>query len=355
MNKLIPASLTARLCTASVMAVISINALAETDYRVAFVQNGQICVTGAAKAVQCLTSDSRAKYLPVWSLDGNRIAFIEISDNPSALAIANVMDRNGSTIARIPIKAKGPGEIRSGMRDVESVEWISSNRLVVSGSVNPSSREYVIVDVGARQVVDEFISDEYRASFSADGLSYAAVAGAPHFTPRESRASTLVVNGRRLDGLVPSGIEIAGSPAWAPDGSAIAIPLRYATSRTGADSVMIWERGSGAKHLIPAPSRIRDVRWRDKELVAASMPATEGQGQLATVTQGWELPIITKPFGVSGWQPVVDPAVLSTTQEDEKLRSELRGGLVVDGGINIDIWCASCGLSNLLRRVPHNF
>jgi hypothetical protein len=350
MNKSIAVSLAVRVFATSVMVVISTDSFAQSDYRTVFVKNSQICLTGTTKVIRCLTDDNRNKSLPVWSLDGSKIAYVETGENSSALAVLHVIDRNGCAIAKIPVKAKNPGEIRSGMRYVESIEWISSNRLAVSGSVNPSSREYVIIDVSAQQVVDEFVSDEYRAGFSADGLSYAAVAGAPHFTPRESRAPALLVNGRRLEGLVPSGIEIAGPPIWAPDGSAIAIPLRYATSRAGADSVMVWERGSGTKHLITAPSRVRDIRWKDNELLATSMPENGGPG-----SQGWQLPIVTRPFSISGWQPVIDPTILNSGQRDEKLRTELRDALVVDGGINIDIWCASCGLSNLPRRVPHEY
>jgi hypothetical protein len=353
MNKMTALRLLARLFAISFVVAHSVSVLAQSDHRTVFVQNNQICLSDATNMVRCITSDNRTKYLPVWSRDGNKIAYLEAGDNSSSLATAVVIDRGGKRLAGIPIKTLDIGEIRSGMRYVDSVEWISNNRLAVSGSVNPSSREYVVINLDTVRVTDEFVSDKYRASFSADGFSYAAVSGMPHFTPKDSHAPILIVNGQRLKGVIPGSVEIAGSPAWAPDGSTIAIPLRnsFGTPNEGVDSVVFWERSSGLTHLITAPVRLRDVRWGDTGLIAATMP--DAYGQRATL--GWKLPVTAKPFGMSSWQPVADPMLLNVDKRDQKLRTQLRNSLMVDGGINIDIWCVSCGLSNLPRRVPHDY
>jgi len=355
MNKMTTLRLIARLLAVLVLIGHPASLLAQGDYRITFVKNKKICLTGPTKIARCITSDNREKYLPVWSRDGSKIAYIEVGDSSSSLATVYVIDRDGNRIAGgIPIPPISSGEIRCCMRYVESMEWISSNRLAVSGSINPSQAEYVLINVDAAEVTDDFVSDEVNASFSADGLSYAAVTGTPHFSSKEDRAPTLVVDGRKVADLVPAGTEVAGSPTWAPDGSAIALPLRNWTSDTGVDSVVVWERNSGLKYLIQAPAQTRDIRWGGKGLIATTLPEDTLPGQVAIATHGWEVPITHTPFGISGWRPVADPTLLNVQRHKTELR-ELRDSLEIDPGTDIDVWCASCGFSNLPRRVPHHY
>jgi hypothetical protein len=56
-----------------------------------------------------------------------------------------VMRTDGSLLKEIHFRPVG--EAVSGMRGVEQMEWISERRLVVSGSINPSTGEYAVIDV----------------------------------------------------------------------------------------------------------------------------------------------------------------------------------------------------------------
>src|SRR5207249_116264 len=113
----------------------------------------------------------------VWSREGDRIAFLAKGLSPSVLSTLFVIDRSGKRLAEIPLKAVGAGEVRSGMRQVESVEWVSSNRLVVSGTINPSSTEYLVVDVATGKIINEFVGDAFGAAFSPGGNSYIGATG----------------------------------------------------------------------------------------------------------------------------------------------------------------------------------
>jgi hypothetical protein len=349
--------LIARFTLVSLLAGYSLKPLAQSDYRIAFVRNKEICVTGPSKAIECLTNDNRSKFLPVWSVEGDQIAYVTIDENLSVLATLYVIDRRGKRLAEIPIKALEPGEIRSGMRQVEALEWLSGNRLVVSGTVNPSSTEYLVVNTSKLKVIDEFVVDGFGASFSPDGLSYIATTGAPHFTKKESRGPALIVDGRRLSKLVPDNTEFAGVPSWAPDGSTVAIPIRYVADSpiNGVDVVVLWQRNSGATRSVNLPSRTRDVKWNSTGLLARTTPVDGLTGQLVDeVKEGWELHIATKPFQILDWKHVDDVALLNMESKDRKLRADLRGSTEADGGINIDVWCNQCDLSKRPRRVPVN-
>jgi hypothetical protein len=324
--------------------------LAQEDYRVVFVRNKQICLTGPSKAVNCLAGDNRDKLLPVWSREGDRIAYVEIGSTPSALATLFVIDPQGKRLGEVPLKVVEKGEIRSGMRQVESLEWIAGNRLVASGSINPSSTEHLVVDTSQMKVVDELVSDGFGATFSPDGLSYIAVTGQPHFTKKESRSPSLIINSHRLPNLVPDQAEIAGAPSWAPDGSTVAIPLRYAASTSSAEVefTVLWLQDSKEKRSIVVPANTRKLAWGASGLIATTL----APGQQAGAVQVWELPIVTRPFQMSGWRLVNRLPSVDAENRGRKLTAELRGWLKMDSESGIDIWCKGCDLSGLPRRVP---
>lgn len=327
-------------------------AQARDDYRVVFIENKQICLTGPSRAVNCIAGNDREKFLPVWSREGDRIAYIEIGGTPSALATLFVIDTQSRRLGEVPLKVVEKGEIRSGMRQVESLEWISGSRLVALGSINPSSTEYLVVDTSKMKVVEEFVSDGFGATFSPDGLSYIATSGLPHFTKKESRNPSLIINGHRLQNLVPNQTEIAGAPSWAPDGSTVAVPLRYATSTSSAevDLTVLWLQDSNEKRSIMVPANTRKLEWGASGLIATTLAS----GQKAGEVQAWELPIVTKPFQMSGWRLVSRPPSVDAENMNRRLTAELRSWLKMDSGSSIDIWCKGCILSDLPRRVPKN-
>lgn len=334
-----------RLTAAWLLSSSCIVALAHGDYRAVFVRDKQICITGPSKVVSCMPGDNLDKLLPVWSREGDRIAYIEVGATPSALATLFMIDAQGKKLGEVPLKVIGDGEIRSGMRQVEAVEWLSANRLVASGSVNPSSAEYLVVDTSRMVVVDELVSEGFQAAFSPDGLSYVAGAGQPHFTKKEARRPTLIVNGRRLSHVVPDQMEIAGSPSWSPNGSAVAIPVRYATSAPDVvDQAVLWLRDSEDKRSVVLPTNTRKLGWGASGLTAA----TAGQ----QASQVWELPIVTKPFQISGWRLASQSPSANAEAKQRMLTAELRSTVHMVAGSGIDIWCKGCDLAEIPRRVP---
>ncbi len=322
---------------------------AQGQFDVLYIKAGQICLQVQSKPPNCLPGDGRAKSLPVWSHDGRRIAYIEPVGTPSALARLVVIDRTGTKLAAVPLKPIGAGEVRSGMRKVESLEWISEKLIVVSGSINPSSFEALVVDATQNAVISEIVSDSFAPTFSSKGASYVALTGQPHFTPAYSKRPRIIVDGTVIPDLVPPQMEVADAPSWAPDGNALAIPLRHLSASTSVlTTAVIWVRDSNAKRTVELPSNTVRLEWGRLGIVAS----TSTQGRQPGAADRWELPIVTKPFQLLGWRV---PAVGSSSDTQQTMRdkiSALRSTLRLENGADVDIWCSSCELSSSRRIVP---
>ena len=124
-----------------------------------FLKGSEIYSTkpGATEARQ-LTTDGLKKGLLVPSKDRRRFAFVRDAKG-SSLGDLVVMQPDGTTVREI--RFRPPEAHVSGMRFIEGLEWISDQRLVVSGSVNPSTGEYVLVDIGTGKEVGGYLTDGF--------------------------------------------------------------------------------------------------------------------------------------------------------------------------------------------------
>jgi hypothetical protein len=321
---------------------------AQANYDTVYIKAMQVCLQLASRSSSCLPPDGRAKNLPVWSHDGRRIAYIEADGQPSALAKLVVIDRRGTRLAQVPLKTVSAGEVRSGMRQVESLEWISESLVVASGSINPTSFESIVIDTTRQLVTSEVVTDAFPATFSADGLSYVALTGQPHFGVRDLKRLIVVLDGNIVPNLIPPQTEVAGAPSWAPDGTAFTVPLRYVPATSSAiDIALVWVRNSNEKRSINLPPNTMRLEWGSVGLVAV----TSSSGLQSTATTAWELPITTKPFQLSAWRMAAGSAVDLKAKVRSQL-AELRSSLRLENGVNIDVWCSSCELSAARRIVP---
>jgi hypothetical protein len=149
-----------------------------------FLKNSEVYVgtPGSGDARQ-LTDDGRAKGLLVQSKDGSRFAFVR--ESKGELADIVVMRPDGTGFREIhfrPVEANV-----SGMRGLEELAWISGQRLVAAGSVNPSTAEYAVIDTETGKEVGGYLVDGFGWEASPDGSHVAYVGYIPHFTPEASR------------------------------------------------------------------------------------------------------------------------------------------------------------------------
>lgn len=329
-------------------------AYAEPATRIATVKGKSLCLIEGTAAPNCLAPSPGDVRLPLWSKDGELVTFIENAPPSEALAILHVVDRYGQSLLSLPIKPVVAGEINSGMRAVEALQWVDSHRIAVSGSVNPSTQEVLVIDLQRDAVADEFIDDGGGVSFSPDGKHTAQLTGAPHFTPSAKRRPVLRVDGKDI--ILPSMVDAAdfGTPLWSPDSRSVAIPMK---DTTGRDVVAYWQP-QGLRILnLPVTTASKPTRpdlfWSGNTLQlrrasAATTPLRPGEKRPATkawsINPGIKTPAWTK---LADGQP--NPARAARVAKANALKL-LPADLASTPLDLADVWCQACGIEKIARR-----
>jgi len=236
----------------------------------AFLRNSEVWVRGpgSADAYQ-ITNDGIGKRLLVLSKGGDRLAFLR--DSAAEMADIVVMRTDGSLLNEIHFRPVG--EAVSGMRGVEQMEWISQRRLVVSGSINPSTGEYDVLDAETGALIKAYGTDGSTWVASPDGEHAAYLGFIGHFTPEADRRPRICLDDEC--GLGPSRgypkedvhVDFITSPEWSPDSRAVAIAAE--NYETHVRSVIVRHLG-GATVDIPFPQQAAgnpDMKWDGRSLI----------------------------------------------------------------------------------------
>lgn len=289
------------------------------------VEDNQIVAGRLGEAPMQLTQEQAHKRFPVRSKDGAQIAFIQDSPDKSALADLVVIDANGRFRASWPVGYVKPGEIRSGMRFVEELEWIDDNRIAVRGSINPSTSDYEVITVSDGSTTG-FADDGAGAAFSSDGKHVAYMTGAPHFGGE--RTPTLTIDDVPAATPFPADIEEVERPVWSDDGRSVALMARRPEEVTWMIAHADVEHGGNLlkPHSVPFSGRAV-VHWSGSLLQVQSGT----QETYAWTSGAWALV-------KQNLLPVDSRAAGAALQR--QLRAERWG----------DFWCAHCALSSLPRR-----
>ncbi len=299
--------------------------------KIAFIKNDNLFVRENGITRQ-LTNDALAKSLPLWSKDGSMLAFDRHPDlDKSALANLVVLrGDDGAQIANIevlPANERNP----ASMRFVEGLEWRDSNRIVASGSIDPSTTEYVTYTIPEGKVVDLYYDQGMGASFSPDGAHIAYVSGSPHFVPVENRDPNLQIDGKRIYPR-PGGPHVVflSQPAWAPDGNTVAIVEEaYGAQRRSAVECSL----SADCVTVALPDQMNTesftLHWDSQGLF------------LLGAGQEWTARNVGSEFVSANSNAV------SATSEIE---SEAKAAIRAAGGTEADAWCSNCPLITYPRR-----
>lgn len=308
---------------------------------------------GVAGPFVTVADDGTEKELPVWSKDGTRIAYIEKNGDAEKLSKLVVIDPQGQVMSSAKIKPVAPGEIRSGMRYVESVEWISNSKIVVAGGVNPTTTEYNIVDMSSGKTVNEFFDDGSGASFSPNGQHFAYVTGAPHFTPASYRLPTFKVDGKSVSIATQSLLEFMDVPIWSSDSNFVAVLVKYATNQSYGIAIAQSSATTATLAKLPfADSAPASVYWAGRHLYVSRKvpdphPTKNVMGQRQFLTQTYKLQEdASEPWSLLKSEKIPEDSVIKA----KELRSKMKASANIPRGSQYDFWCKTCELSVLPRR-----
>ena len=336
---------TLRLAISGLLLISSAYLHAES-VRVVSIRNNEICLGDIADAKyesdKCLTSDGTEKYLPSWSKDGTQIAFIKQVSEFKALAELVVLHADGRLVASIPIHPVEKDKVIVGMRFVEAIEWLSSTQVVVSGSVNPSTAEYVVFNVPDRSIARQFFDDGGGAAFSKDGKHVAYITGSPHFGDPKGQKPTLNIDGKEVYSFAPE-LKMRGAPVWKDDDFSIAVMAH--NDGSNADFVLVRDPASpgfAVSQLPPISKKRLRVYWGGEDLYAvpvelngAPSPGAETL-RLASSSKGWEHAgkmgeATASPLDAKAWIAAERQVVHESDQEP-------------------NFWCENCVASSALGR-----
>jgi hypothetical protein len=292
------------------------------------------------------------KSLPTWSKDGRQIAFIEETDQAVALAKLDIIDTNGTVLSSVPIKPAKAREVRSGMRFVERLQWLGDHSLAVSGTLNPSTTEYEVIDMQKRTLQREFFDDGFGAAFSPNGEHYAYVSGQPHFTPSSEAVPTLIIDDRSVFSDYGNRLQFTGTPQWSQDNRSVAAPIINPT--TGQRAVLLWHEGNANASVLGIPNSAGSSAapfWYAGALYLSSQQFRSDTGEPVltnAATDSWVL--TSTPLGVRTWLSVPAGKLPDELFRAEALRRSLAAQANTLGGRSPDFWCGACELNLLPRR-----
>lgn len=316
----------------TVLLVLSASMFAvEPEAKVAFVKNNQIFASSTSDQPKQLTYGAAAKSLPVWSRDGSKIAFLESADAKRGLGTLVVIDQSGQQVANVLIRPaeKAPSQ---GMRFVEGLEWVDKDKVAVSGSVNPSLVETLVIDLKSSAEVDDLFDDAGGPLFSPNGDHWAVETGMPHFAPEDTWRPTLTVDGHDVFPGTAAQVKFLTPTQWAGDSSAVAIVAL--DRKSGEINLAVWQVSGvlALKKLGTANANQQiELFW------------TQGAFYLNSGAQSWTLrgDVLTESAGQNPSDPL---------KEALREQSQLESMVVHAGGTDVDFWCKSCALAALPRR-----
>jgi len=152
------------------------------------------------------------------------------------------------------------------MRGVESFDWMGEQHLLLSGSLNPSTGEYVVIDVATGLTVASYYTEGSSFVPSPDGSHVAYVGLIPHFTPEDQRRPMFCLDDECLFGQPARGYQRGAThleydlpPIWAPDGSSVAMLAR--NFDTHVQSVVVRRAGGTSVEFIPPEGETGRVQF----------------------------------------------------------------------------------------------
>jgi hypothetical protein len=305
--------------------------MAQDVTKAAFESHREIFVIDPDGGVRQLTHDSIPKDLPLWSKDGTRIAWFQKQTHSLALGQLRVVDpETGETVSQANLRDPGESpQMGNDLQFIDRLEWISSDRLVASGSVNPSTEESLVVDLKSGKEIISYYDDNGGAVFSPDGNHVAYVSGAPHFVPPDAKRPEVNIDKERVFPVDGVQIRMLSNIVWSSDSEHVAFVAQQTVNQTV--SIVTCGLGSGCVQAqLTQTSPPYSIRWVGDSVM------------VATEQSSWAV--------VAGSNQVKAGAadhssVPSQSRAVDAVTRKAKQG----GGRSVDVWCRECELATQPR------
>jgi len=189
-----------------------------------------------------LTDHGAIDYMPVWSPDGQRIAFVSVRDGHQEIY---TMRPDGSDLT----------QLTRGSAHNSEPAWSPDGKTIAFRSERDGRPQvYVMQADGSAQRALTRDSTSAAPSWSADGKRIV------YSSSRGGRSNVWAMNadGTSQTQLTTSSSGHSGIPAWSPNGSTIA----FWTTRDGNDEVYVMSAdGSNARNISNNPARDTVLGW----------------------------------------------------------------------------------------------
>jgi hypothetical protein len=317
--------------------LISGTPIAPSAVKSVFVKDNEIFVATDGSQPQQITRDGIGKFLPLWSKDGSKIAFNQVIDAKRGLGELVVIDERGHQINDVLLRPPdaAPPE---GLRYVESMEWLSEDRIAISGTQNISVIETVVVDLtSGKEAVDIVNNGGKEPVFSRDGLHFAYLDGTPHFSPQQSWRPTLNIDDKPVFPKAGHRVTFLSRPQWSGGSDKLAILAKdYQTKKSSVVRSGIL------------PQKCRRSRWIMSRMIKLICFGTK-----PTCSSN---PAIALGAWINGAVVEVPREAAISPLDQAKLDAKRSEAMVHEagGGNDADFWCQSCSLAALPRKASIN-
>jgi hypothetical protein len=316
------------LSVSLLIALLKTSAAQQPTFKAAFERGHEIFVTDSSGNTAQITHDGIPKDLPLFSSDGTRLAFLQKPAQALSLVDLRIVDSSGKNIATVPVRPEN-SSTTNDLPSVDRLQWLPNDQVVVSGSLNPSTEESIILDAKTGKELNSIYDDAGGAVFSPDGIHVAYVTGSAHFMPAEDKRPIVNIDQEQV---YPKGnvkIELQSNVAWSDDSKEIS----FVAKDSGA-----------ATQLVVCPLA-RACGLLDLSQAAPPFTVSWSGMQILLNSAGKTLSIDPKMGQITPFTP---PPAKAAEQESLRLRIEN------EGGRSIDVWCDGCTPSSSRRKTRTN-
>lgn len=336
---------------------------ADAPDSVAVIDNELVVVSADGRAAQ-LTLDGVAKSDPVFSPDGNYIAFLEPVDRRQGVGQIVIIDRLGHEVRRLNVQPpnalipqpsmqfRKPGA-PIAWQSVARFQWAGDDRIAVQSSLNVyPPRAFLILNVGTGKVVDSFIDAGSRVAFSHDGKHYFYKAGMPlgYICTCVPPVPVDPITLRTDEGVVATPtdqyIGFGVGPVWSADGQMLFVEM---TDKQRMSHILTWSHGRATLLEGTLAGPVWDMYEKNGDLfVVDNVPDGTKYRQQAWIFTGRRSPAVALNPNLPFWNPIYWPMQHREWLERAVARAR-------PDARTPDFWCADCDLALLPRmsNPPH--